>query len=75
MREVLSGRRRALRPRPMARSVLAFEGKGVGVDEVGFGSAAPANVEGVDCVVFCSSQFGSKPPKVSTIRLAERTPG
>jgi len=67
------------------RSVLAFEGNGVGVgvgvgvdvdvDEVGVGSAAPADIEGVDRIVFCSSQFASKPPKVSTIRLAERTPG
>jgi len=33
------------------------------------------NAEGVDRIVFCSSQFGSKPSKVSTMRLADRTPG
>ena len=67
-REVLSGKRRSLRPRPMARSVLAFEGEGVGADEVGFGSALPAGVAGVDCVDLCRSQFGLKTSKVSAMR-------
>jgi hypothetical protein len=46
----------ACAPRPMARSVLAFEGEVVGADEVGFGSAPPAGVDGVDCVDLCRSQ-------------------
>jgi hypothetical protein len=50
------GTRRGLRPKPMARS-LAFEGEAAGVDEVGFGSAAPAGVAGVDWVDLCRSQF------------------
>jgi hypothetical protein len=41
----------------MARSVLARDGEGVGVDELGFGSAAPAGVAGVDWVDPCRSQF------------------
>jgi hypothetical protein len=58
----------ACAPRPMARSVLAFEGEGVGADEVGFGSAPPAGVEGVDCVDLCRSQFGLKTSEVSAMR-------
>jgi len=59
----------ACAPRPMARSVLAFEGEGAGADEVGFfGSARPASVAGVDCVDLCRSQFGLKTSKVSAMR-------
>jgi len=62
------GRGAACAPRPMALSVLAFEGEGVGADQVGFGSAPPAGVEGVDCADLCRSQFGLNTSKVSAMR-------
>jgi hypothetical protein len=49
-------------------------GLGVGLDELGLGSAVAAGVEGVDRIAPCRSQFASKPSNVSTLRLAERTP-
>lgn len=71
VKEARSCFREAARPAPPGRwrdQFSPLRGEGVGVDEVGFGSAAPAGVEGVDCVALCRGQFGSKMSKVSAMR-------